>query len=210
MNGISQMQVNPKIGLTFANGLRTIVRQDPDVILVGEIRDMETAEIAIQSALTGHLVFSTLHTNDAASAITRLIDMGVEPFLVSSSVNAIMAQRLVRKICPHCREAYVPPQSYLDRAGLTAADGQGASQLYRGAGCAECLHTGYKGRIGIFELMSLTPEMKGLILTTSDAGQIKRQALESMATTGMRTLREDGLAKVRAGLTTLEEVFRVT
>ena len=210
MNGISQMQVNPKIGLTFANGLRTIVRQDPDVILVGEIRDMETAEIAIQSALTGHLVFSTLHTNDAASAITRLIDMGVEPFLVSSSVNAIMAQRLVRKICPHCREAYEPPQSYLDRAGLTAADGQGASQLYRGAGCAECLHTGYKGRIGIFELMSLTPEMKGLILTTSDAGQIKQQALESMATTGMRTLREDGLAKVRAGLTTLEEVFRVT
>nr|MBP7926620.1 Flp pilus assembly complex ATPase component TadA [Desulfobulbus sp.] len=165
---------------------------------------------AIQSALTGHLVFSTLHTNDAASAITRLIDMGVEPFLVSSSVNAIMAQRLVRKICPHCREAYEPPQSYLERAGLTAADGEGTAQLYRGAGCTECLHTGYKGRIGIFELMSLTPEMKGLILTTSDAGQIKRQALESMATTGMRTLREDGLAKVRAGMTTLEEVFRVT
>ncbi len=210
MNGISQMQVNPKIGLTFANGLRTIVRQDPDVILVGEIRDMETAEIAIQSALTGHLVFSTLHTNDAASAITRLIDMGVEPFLVSSSVNAIMAQRLVRKICPHCREAYEPPQSYLDRAGLTAADGQGASQLYRGAGCAECLHTGYKGRIGIFELMSLTPEMKGPILTTSMPARPGRQALESMASTGMRTLREDGLAKVRAGLTTLEEVFRVT
>lgn len=210
MNGISQMQVNPKIGLTFANGLRTIVRQDPDVILVGEIRDMETAEIAIQSALTGHLVFSTLHTNDAASAITRLIDMGVEPFLVSSSVNAIMAQRLVRMICPHCREAYVPPQSYLDQAGLTGTGGDGTGQLYRGAGCAACLQTGYKGRIGIFELMSLTPEMKGLILTTSDAGQIKQQALDSMATTGMRTLREDGLAKVRAGLTTLEEVFRVT
>jgi general secretion pathway protein E len=208
MNGISQMQVNPKIGLTFANGLRTIVRQDPDVILVGEIRDMETAEIAIQSALTGHLVFSTLHTNDAASAITRLIDMGVEPFLVSSSVNAIMAQRLVRKICLHCRESYVPSTKYLEQAGLSPvkfAD----RELFRGAGCSECLHTGYKGRIGIFELMSLTPAMKSLILTTSDAGQIKKQALSSLAT-GMMTLRQDGLRKVLAGMTTLEEVFRVT
>jgi len=208
MNGISQMQVNPKIGLTFANGLRTIVRQDPDVILVGEIRDMETAEIAIQSALTGHLVFSTLHTNDAASAVTRLIDMGVEPFLVSSSVNAIMAQRLVRKICLHCRESYVPSIKYLEQVGLSPvkfAD----RELFRGAGCTECLHTGYKGRIGIFELMSLTPAMKSLILTTSDAGQIKKQALSSLAT-GMMTLRQDGLRKVLAGLTTLEEVFRVT
>jgi general secretion pathway protein E len=208
MNGISQVQVNPKIGLTFASGLRTIVRQDPDVILVGEIRDVETAEIAIQSALTGHLVFSTLHTNDAASAITRLIDMGVEPFLVSSAVNAIMAQRLVRKICPHCREAYTPANAYLERVGLSPikfAD----KQLYRGAGCVQCLQTGYKGRIGIFELMSLTPAMKSLILTTSDAGQIKKQALSSLAT-GMLSLRQDGLRKVLAGLTTLEEVFRVT
>ena len=208
MNGISQMQVNPKIGLTFANGLRTIVRQDPDVILVGEIRDMETAEIAIQSALTGHLVFSTLHTNDAASAITRLIDMGVEPFLVSSSVNAIMAQRLVRKICPLCRESYVPSMQYLKQVGISPvkfAD----RKLFRGVGCPECLHTGYKGRIGIFELMTLTPAMKSLILTTSDAGQIKKQALSSLAT-GMITLRQDGLRKVLAGLTTLEEVFRVT
>ena len=208
MNGISQMQVNAKIGLNFSNGLRTIVRQDPDVILVGEIRDIETAEIAIQSALTGHLVFSTLHTNDAASAITRLIDMGVEPFLVSSSVNAIMAQRLVRKICPHCREAYVPSKSFLDRAGLSPVK-FGNRELYRGVGCIECLQTGYKGRIGIFELMGLTPAMKSLILTTSDAGQIKKQALSSLAT-GMMTLRQDGLRKVLAGLTTLEEVFRVT
>ena len=208
MNGISQMQVNSKLGLNFSNGLRTIVRQDPDVILVGEIRDIETAEIAIQSALTGHLVFSTLHTNDAASAITRLIDMGVEPFLVSSSVNAIMAQRLVRKICPHCREAYVPSKNFLDRAGLSPVK-FGNRELYRGVGCIECLQTGYKGRIGIFELMGLTPAMKSLILTTSDAGQIKKQALSSLAT-GMMTLRQDGLRKVLAGLTTLEEVFRVT
>ncbi len=208
MNGISQMQVNPKIGLTFANGLRTIVRQDPDVILVGEIRDAETAEIAIQSALTGHLVFSTLHTNDAASAVTRLIDMGVEPFLVSSSVNAIMAQRLVRKICPHCRESYVPSNTYLERVGLSPVKFAGR-ELFRGAGCVHCLQTGYKGRIGIFELMSLTAAMKSLILTTSDAGQIKKQAVASLAT-GMMTLRQDGLRKVLAGMTTLEEVFRVT
>jgi general secretion pathway protein E len=208
MNGISQMQVNPKIGLTFANGLRTIVRQDPDVILVGEIRDIETAEIAIQSALTGHLVFSTLHTNDAASAVTRLIDMGVEPFLVSSAVNAIMAQRLVRKICPHCREAYVPSDAYLEQAELAPSQFAGR-ELYRGTGCVHCLQTGYKGRIGIYELMCLTPEMKSLILTTSDAGQIKKLAL-SLPDTGMRTLRQDGLRKVLAGLTTLEEVFRVT
>ena len=208
LQGISQMQVNPKIGLSFANGLRTIVRQDPDVILVGEIRDLETAEIAIQAALTGHLVFSTLHTNDAASAITRLIDMGVEPFLVSSAVNAIIAQRLVRKICPYCREAYIPSEVFLERLGLSPIKFAGR-QLYKGVGCAQCLQTGYKGRIGIFELMSLTPAMKSLILTTSDAGQIKKQALASLAT-GMMTLRQDGLRKVLAGLTTLEEVFRVT
>lgn len=208
MNGISQVQVNAKVGLTFANGLRTIVRQDPDVILVGEIRDLETAEIAIQSALTGHLVFSTLHTNDAASAVTRLIDMGVEPFLVSSAVNAIMAQRLVRKICPHCREGYVPSNAYLERVGLSPIKFAGR-ELFRGAGCVQCLQTGYKGRIGIFEVMTLTPAMKSLILTTSDAGQIKKQALSSLAT-GMMTLRQDGLRKVLSGLTTLEEVFRVT
>ncbi len=208
INGISQMQVNTKIGLTFASGLRTIVRQDPDVILVGEIRDLETAEIAIQSALTGHLVFSTLHTNDSASAVTRLIDMGLESFLVSSSVNAILAQRLVRKICPHCRDSYKPDREYLARVGLSPIK-FGDRVLYHGHGCPECMGTGYKGRIALFELMVLNDTLKSLILTTSDAGQLKRQALASLAT-GMRTLRQDGLRKVLAGLTTLEEVFRVT
>ncbi len=208
INGISQMQVNNKIGLTFASGLRTIVRQDPDIILVGEIRDLETAEIAIQSALTGHLVFSTLHTNDSASAVTRLIDMGLEPFLVSSSVNAILAQRLVRKICPHCRDSYKPDQEYLARVGLSPIK-FGDRVLYHGHGCPECMGTGYKGRIALFELMVLNDTLKSLILTTSDAGQLKRQALSSLAS-GMRTLRQDGLRKALAGLTTLEEVFRVT
>jgi len=207
ITGISQMQVNNKIGLTFASGLRTIVRQDPDIILVGEIRDMETAEIAIQSALTGHLVFSTLHTNDSASAITRLIDMGVEPFLVSSSVNAILAQRLVRKICPHCRESYQPDTEYLIRVGLSL-DKFGDHLLYRGQGCPECLGTGYKGRLGLYELMILNDELKSMVLTTSDAGQIKKHALAQDS--GMHTLRQDGLDKVLEGLTTLEEVFRVT
>ena len=208
INGISQMQVNTKIGLTFANGLRTIVRQDPDIILVGEIRDLETAEIAIQSALTGHLVFSTLHTNDSASAVTRLIDMGLEPFLGSSSVNAILAQRLARTICPHCRDSYKPDQEYLARVGLSPIK-FGDRVLYHGHGCPECMGTGYKGRIALFELMVLNDTLKSLILTTSDAGQLKRQALASLAS-GMRTLRQDGLSKVLAGLTTLEEVFRVT
>lgn len=208
MDGISQMQVNAKIGLTFANGLRTIVRQDPDVILVGEIRDLETAEIAIQAALTGHLVFSTLHTNDAASAVTRLIDMGVEPFLVSSSVNAILAQRLVRKICPSCKEAFTPSHEYLEKAGFDPVELEG-KVLYRGKGCPDCFETGYKGRIGIFEVMILTDELKRFTLTTSDSGQIKNKAL-SMDDTGMTTLRNDGLRKVLAGQTTLEEVFRVT
>jgi general secretion pathway protein E len=208
INGISQMQVNSKIGLTFSNGLRTIVRQDPDIILVGEIRDMETAEIAIQSALTGHLVFSTLHTNDSASAITRLIDMGLEPFLVSSSVNAILAQRLVRKICPHCKDSYKPDSEYLNRVGVSPIK-FGDRLLYHGRGCPECMGTGYKGRLGIFELMILTDSLKSLILKTSDVGEIKRQALSTLSM-GMRTLRQDGLRKVLAGLTTLEEVFRVT
>lgn len=208
ITGISQMQVNSKIGLTFASGLRTIVRQDPDIILVGEIRDLETAEVAIQSALTGHLVFSTLHTNDSAGAITRLINMGVEPFLVSSSVNAILAQRLVRKICPHCRESYKPDKDYLARVGLSPIK-FGDRLLYHGHGCPECMGTGYKGRLGLFELMVLNDNLKSLILTTTDTGQIKRQALASLAM-GMRTLRQDGLRKVLAGQTTLEEVFRVS
>ncbi|HDL98736.1 MAG TPA: type II secretion system protein GspE, partial [Desulfobacteraceae bacterium] len=208
IKGISQVQVNPKIDLTFANGLRTIVRQDPDVILVGEIRDLVTAEIAIQSALTGHLVFSTLHTNDAASAVTRLIDMGIESFLVSSSVNAIVAQRLLRKICGHCAEPYTPSREYLAQVGLTPEE-LGDHPLYRGKGCPECLNTGYQGRVGIFELMVMDEDLRNFILTTSDSNQIRKRALES--TTGaMLTLRQDGLQKVLAGLTTLEEVFRVT
>ncbi len=208
IKGISQVQVNPKIDLTFANGLRTIVRQDPDIILVGEIRDLETAEIAIQAALTGHLVFSTLHTNDSASAVTRLIDMGVESFLVSSSVNAILAQRLVRKICEQCKEPFNPGSEFLAQVGLTTED-LGGRPLHRGRGCTECLHTGYQGRIGIFELMILTDELKNFILTTSDSNQIRQKALSS-SSDSMLTLRQDGLQKILAGQTTLEEVFRVT
>ena len=208
IKGISQVQVNPKIDLTFANGLRTIVRQDPDVILVGEIRDLETAEIAIQAALTGHLVFSTLHTNDAASAVTRLIDMGVESFLVSSSVNAILAQRLVRRICDKCKEPFHPAREFLAQAGLTSED-LGDRPLYRGRGCPDCLNTGYQGRVGIYELMIMTDDLKNFILTTSDSNQIRQRALSS-SSGPMLTLRQDGLQKILAGRTTLEEVFRVT
>jgi len=206
IKGISQVQVNPKIDLTFANGLRTIVRQDPDVILVGEIRDLETAEIAIQSALTGHLVFSTLHTNDAASAVTRLIDMGVESFLASSSVNAILAQRLVRKICNKCSEEFVPGPEYLAQVGLDPEE-LGDRPLFRSKGCQECLNTGYQGRIGIFELMVMSDDLKNFILTTSDSNQIRKKAL---AEGTMITLRQDGLQKAMAGLTTIEEIYRVT
>ncbi len=205
LEGIGQIQVNPKIDLTFARGLRSIVRQDPDVILVGEIRDMETAVIAIQSALTGHLVFSTLHTNDAASAVTRLIDMGIEPFLVTSSVIGILAQRLVRVICEGCKEAYTPDAESLIRIGITPDMIEGR-QIYRGRGCPLCLNTGYRGRTGIFELMLLDDNIKNLILKTSDSNAIKRMAVSQ----GMITLRQDGAEKVLSGVTTIEEVFRVT
>lgn len=202
--GIGQIQVNNKIGLTFAKGLRSIVRQDPDVILVGEIRDTETAEISIHAALTGHLVFSTLHTNDAAGAITRLIDMGIEPFLVSSSVNAILAQRLVRVICPKCKEPYRPSTRTLRELGAQGEEEE--MVLYRGKGCQACLHTGYRGRTGIFEFLVVDDTLRSLILQTSDAATIKRAAIEL----GMRTLREDGIRKVKMGITTIEEVLRVT
>jgi general secretion pathway protein E len=205
IEGIGQIQVNPKIGLNFANGLRSIVRQDPDVILVGEIRDLETAEIGIQSALTGHLVFSTLHTNDAASAVTRLIDMGIEPFLVSSSVMAILAQRLVRVVCDDCKEAYAPHEESLESIDITPEMAAG-KKIYRGKGCPSCLNTGYRGRTGIFELMILDDSIKNLILKTSDANAIKRQAVEQ----GMLSLRQDGAQKVLDGITTIEEVFRIT
>ncbi len=203
ISGIGQVQVNPKINLTFASGLRTIVRQDPDVILIGEIRDTETAEIAIQSALTGHLVFSTLHTNDAASAITRLIDMGVEPFLLSSSINAILAQRLVRIICPHCKESYTPEPEVLLKLGITPKE---SIRVYRGKGCAKCHHTGYKGRCGIFELLIMDRKLKHLILNTANANAIKQLAVSQ----GMITLRQDGAMKVLQGITTIEEVYRVS
>jgi general secretion pathway protein E len=205
LDGIGQIQVNPKIELTFAKGLRSIVRQDPDVILVGEIRDLETAEIATQSALTGHLVFSTLHTNDSASATTRLIDMGIEPFLVTSSVSAILAQRLVRVICKDCKEAYAPDRESLQSIGITPEMAKGRT-IFRGRGCPSCLDTGYRGRTGIFELMILDEPVRNLILKTSDANAIKQKAVDQ----GMLTLRQDGAQKVLDGITTIEEVFRVT
>ena len=205
INGISQIQVNPKIELTFARGLRSIVRQDPDVILVGEIRDQETAEIAVQSALTGHLVFSTLHTNDSASAITRLVDMGVEPFLISSSILAVVAQRLVRVLCEDCRKAYVPNPIYLKSIGFSPDRFKG-HPVYKAMGCENCFNTGYRGRLGIFEIMVLTGRLKSLILKTFDSNRIKNEAVQQK----MRTLRQDGMQKVLNGLTTVEEVLRVT
>ncbi len=206
LKGIGQIPVNAKVGLTFASGLRSIVRQDPDVILVGEIRDLETAEIAIQAALTGHLVFSTLHTNDSASAVTRLIDMGIEPFLVTSSVNAIVAQRLTRKICPYCRQQYFPESESLLEVGLSQDMLGREGYLWRGAGCKECINTGYKGRTGIYEILLMSDAIKTTILKTSDSNIIKKQAIEE----GLHTLREDGARKVEDGVTTIEEVLRVT
>ena len=205
LRGVSQIQVNPKINLNFAQGLRSIVRQDPDVILIGEIRDQETAEIAVQSALTGHLVFSTLHTNDAASAITRLVDMGVEPFLISSSVIAVVAQRLARVLCTSCKECYLPESIALSRIGITA-DQTKRGNICKSKGCKECLNTGYKGRIGLFEIMVLSDTLKNLILKTFDSNLIKNAALN----TGMVSLRHDGVLKVLSGMTTIEEVLRVT
>lgn len=205
IEGIGQIQVNPKINLTFANGLRSIVRQDPDVILVGEIRDLETAEIAIQSALTGHLVFSTLHTNDSASAVTRLIDMGIEPYLVTSSVIGILAQRLVRTVCDECKASYVPDEESLHNIGITSDMARG-KKIYKGPGCQDCLNTGYQGRTGIFELMIMDDPIKNLILKTSDSNSIKHEAIKQ----GMNTLRQDGAMKMLNGITTVEEVLRVT
>ncbi len=200
VKGIGQIQVNPRIGLTFASGLRSILRQDPDVIMVGEIRDAETAQIAVQASLTGHLVLSTLHTNDAASAITRLLDMGVEPFLVASSLIGILAQRLVRVICPHCRKSYPPSEvegSYFN---------QDLEKLFRGMGCELCKGTGYYGRTGAFELLTINDEIRELIASKVDAKTIKNYAIKQ----GMMTLRAGGLKKVARGITTLEEVLRVT
>ncbi|HEX7010219.1 MAG TPA: GspE/PulE family protein, partial [Phycisphaeraceae bacterium] len=203
LQGVNQIQVSEKTGLTFARGLRAVLRHDPDVVLIGEIRDRETAQIAVQASLTGHLVFSTLHTNDAPSAITRLIDMGVEPYLVASSLELVIAQRLVRLICPDCREPMpVEDANRLrDELGVDVPD-----VLYHGRGCASCQHTGYRGRQGVFEMMPVTEQVQSLVLERASSGQIRRVALEQ----GMRSLRTDGWRLVRQGLTTLEEVLRVT
>ena len=202
--GVNQMQVKPDIGLTFASGLRHILRQDPDVIMVGEVRDLDTAEIAIRAALTGHLVFSTLHTNDAAGAITRLIDMGIEPFLVSSSVEALIAQRLVRTICRSCKEQYQPEIEFLREVNFPDLDRQ--PKFYRGRGCEECRFTGYKGRTGIYEILVMAENLRPLIIERTSSTTLKQAACAN----GMKTLRDDGWGKVRAGITTVEEVARVT
>ncbi|CAG1065986.1 Type II secretion system protein E [uncultured bacterium] len=204
LKGVNQIHVKPKIGLTFANGLRSIVRQDPDVIMVGEIRDAETADIAVHSALTGHLILSTLHTNDAPSAVTRLQDMGVESFLISSSLLGVLAQRLVRVICQECKEEYAPGAGEVQFFAGTAVPE--SLKLFRGRGCNACENTGYRGRTGIFELMAVSEEIKQLIAERKGANVIRQAAIEK----GMRPLREDGLEKVLMGITTLEEVSRVT
>jgi general secretion pathway protein E len=203
LKGVNQIAVKPKIGLSFATGLRHIVRQDPDVILVGEVRDLETAEIAIQAALTGHLVFSTLHTNDAPGAITRLQDMGVEPYLVASVLEGVLAQRLVRRICQHCRVPDAPSVADLEALGFPVP---GDATLFRGKGCEDCRGTGYRGRSGIYELFPITEDARSLILQRAPTRDIRHHAVEH----GMRTLRMDGWAKAVEGLTTLDEVLRVT
>jgi general secretion pathway protein E len=209
LGGVGQVQVNPKIELTFAGGLRSFLRQDPDVIMVGEIRDLETAEIAIQASLTGHLVLSTVHTNDAAGAITRLVDMGVQPFLVASSLVGVLAQRLVRVLCRDCKEAYVPTAEEREQAGLTDAIWKQAgnpSHVYRARGCPACQQTGYQGRTGIYELMMVNDDVRPLILKAVDSGTIKKAAVER----GMITLMEHGAYKVARGITTAAEVLSVT
>jgi general secretion pathway protein E len=203
LKGVNQIPVRPRIGLSFASGLRHIVRQDPDVIMVGEIRDLETAEIAIQAALTGHLVFSTLHTNDAPGAVTRLQDMGCEPYLLSSVLTGVLAQRLVRRICPACRAPDQADPAELLALGVTDATGV---ELFRGKGCEDCRGTGYRGRSGIYELFRITEEVLRLVVRKAPAGEIRRHAVAQ----GMVTLREDAWAKACAGLTTVEEILRVT
>jgi type II secretory ATPase GspE/PulE/Tfp pilus assembly ATPase PilB-like protein len=203
LHGVNQIQISRKAGLTFASGLRSILRHDPDVVLIGEIRDSETAEIAIQASLTGHLVFSTLHTNDAPSAMTRLVDMDIEPYLVASSLEAVLAQRLVRVVCPECRE----PLTTSEVMPLRKRFGdQLPGALYRGRGCQRCQGTGYRGRIGIFELMLITDEVRALILENASAPELRKVA----ARQGMRSLRDDGFRHLGSGRTTVEEILRVT
>ncbi len=207
LSGYSQIEVKPKVGLTFANALRSVLRQDPDVIMVGEMRDTETAQIAIQSALTGHLVFSTVHTNSAPATITRLIDMGIEPFLVSSSIIGVLAQRLVRHICPDCRKSYQPHPEQLRELGIKEVSFRKLNrQFFRGDGCDNCRQTGYRGRIGIHELLVMSEGVKNTILESSDSDTIKKQGLKEK----MITLRRDGVNKVLHGLTTAEEILSIT
>ena len=207
LSGYSQIEVKPKVGLTFANALRSVLRQDPDVIMVGEMRDTETAQIAIQSALTGHLVFSTVHTNSAPATITRLIDMGIEPFLVSSSIIGVLAQRLVRRICPDCRKSYQPHPEQLRELGIKEVSFRKLDrQFFRGDGCDNCRQTGYRGRIGIHELLVMSEGVKNTILESSDSDTIKKQGLKEK----MITLRRDGVNKILHGLTTAEEILTIT
>lgn len=203
--GVVQIQINAKVGLTFASSLRAILRNDPDVIMVGEIRDLETAEISIRTALTGHLVFSTIHTNNAAGSVTRLVDMGIEPFLVSSSIEGMIAQRLVRRICNNCKAEYQPDPFILKRLNLDAKETAGV-KLCQGKGCEACKYTGYKGRVAIYEIIILNEELRHLIVQQVPASEIQKAAMKL----GMKTLRHDGWEKVKSGMTTLEEVFRVT
>lgn len=202
--GLTQVQINARAGLTFAAGLRTMLRQDPNIVMVGEVRDQETALIAIEAALTGHLVLSTLHTNDAPGAITRLIDMGVEPFLIASGVIGVLAQRLVRMICPKCKEQYRPPTDAVKRLGLNLEDGSPVT-FYRGRGCDYCKGSGYKGRIGIYELMTINDNVRDLVLAKSSSFMIREAAIQS----GMKTLKEDAMEKILLGTTSLEESLRV-
>jgi general secretion pathway protein E len=206
MEGINQIQAKPQIGLTFASALRSIVRQDPDVIMIGEMRDLETARIAVQSALTGHLVLSTLHTNDAAGGVTRLQDMGLEEYLLTSTVNGILAQRLVRKLCTHCKAPFVPTPELIDELRLRRFAPEGEIVLYKPVGCPACNGMGYRGRMAIIEFLPMTDPVRKLILAREEAGAIQKLAVAE----GMQTLYENGLDKVVQGVTTLEEVLRVT
>ncbi|MHC4463315.1 MAG: GspE/PulE family protein, partial [Planctomycetota bacterium] len=206
LEGISQIQVASKKGMTFATSLRHVLRQDPDVIMVGEVRDIETARMAIQSSLTGHLVFSTLHTNDSAGAVSRLLDLGVEPYLVSSSLIGIIAQRLVRKVCPDCKKVAEPSPRELRELGLGEEAADRGGKFFVGEGCEKCFQTGFRGRTGIYEMMLIDEEIQNLIYKRETAGTIKKIALDA----GMQTLRMDGARKVVAGITTIAEVARVT
>jgi type II secretory ATPase GspE/PulE/Tfp pilus assembly ATPase PilB-like protein len=206
ITGITQVGVNNKAHMTFAAGLKAMLRQDPDIIMVGEMRDQETANIAIEAALTGHLVFSTLHTNDAPGAVARLMDMGVEPFLIASATVGVMAQRLMRRVCDKCKTTYEPPKEAIRRLGMSLDDMEdGKITFYRGRGCETCKGTGYKGRVGCYELMPVTDKVRELILAHASAYAIREAAIEG----GMRSLKEDAMEKILLGMTTLEESLRV-